>query len=132
VNGFDLTLSIVNSPFSIIQKGVLRMQVTYILMLVFAVIIALFAAFNGGPVNINFLFAQIELPQAVVIIGSAAIGAILGYSFDLIKRIKSTLRIKELEKQNKNLTKELDSLRATPVIETQPEESTESSVELTK
>jgi len=108
------------------------MQVTYILMLVFAVIIALFAAFNGGPVNINFLFAQIELPQAVVIIGSAAIGAILGYSFDLIKRIKSTLRIKELEKQNKNLTKELDSLRATPVIETQPEESTETTVELTK
>lgn len=87
------------------------MQVTYILMLVFAVIIALFAAFNGGNVDINLLFTSIQLPQAVVIIGSAAIGAILGYSFDLLKRIKSSLRVKELEKKNAKLEKEVETLQ---------------------
>ena len=88
------------------------MQVTYIFMLVFAVIIALFAAFNGGNVEINLLFTKILLPQAVVIIGSAAIGSILGYSFDLLKRIKSRIRIKELEKQNNILLQENEKLRA--------------------
>lgn len=85
------------------------MQITYIFLMIFAVIIALFAAFNGGTVDINLLFAKIQLPQAVVIVGSAAIGAIIGYSVDILKRIKSRMRIKELEKQNKALELKLES-----------------------
>jgi len=87
------------------------MQIAYIFLLIFAVIIAVFAAFNGGNVTINLLFTQLELPQAVVIIGSAAIGAIIGYSADVIKRFKSLLRIKELEKKNKALEKELENFK---------------------
>lgn len=87
----------------------IKLQITYIFLMIFAVIIALFAAFNGGNVEINFLFAQIQLPQAVVIVGSAAIGAIIGYSVDILKRIKSRMRIKELEKQNKALELKLES-----------------------
>lgn len=88
------------------------MQVTYIFILVFAVIIAMFAVLNGTPVDVNLLFTKIpDVSLAVVILGSATIGAVLGYSFDLLKRIKSSMRIKELEKKNTALTAELETLK---------------------
>jgi len=89
------------------------MQVTLIISLVFAIFIALFAAINGGEVTINLFFWKLEgVSQAMVILGSAAVGAILVYLSGVVNRLKQVKRVKDLEKKVSSLEKELAA--ATP------------------
>ncbi len=87
------------------------MQVTLIISLVFAIFIALFAAVNGSAVTINLFFWQLEgVSQAMVILASAAFGAILVYLSGMMNRFKQAKRIKDLEKKVVGLEKELASI----------------------
>ncbi|MBN2898843.1 MAG: LapA family protein [Clostridia bacterium] len=84
------------------------MQVTLIISLIFAIFIALFAAMNGGEVTINLFFWKLEnVSQAMVILGSAAVGAILVYLSGTMHRLKSGKRVRDLEKKVTSLEKEL-------------------------
>lgn len=88
------------------------MQVTLIMSLVFAIFIALFAAINGGEVTINLFFWQLEgISQAMVILASAAFGAILVYLSGMMNKFKQSKRIKELEKKVTGLEKELATVK---------------------
>ena len=70
--------------------------------------IALFAAMNGGEVTINLFFWKLEsVSQAMVILASAAFGAILVYVSGFMNRFKQVKKVKDLEKQIKTLEKEL-------------------------
>ena len=60
------------------------MKLSVILSLLFAVLIAVFALMNGAPVSVNLGFASFVTSQAVVILVSTAIGAVIIYLFDLI------------------------------------------------
>ena len=87
------------------------MQFTFIFSLIFAVLVAVFALLNPGTVTVNVLFAKFQTSQAVVILFSAFLGAILVYLLDLVKKIKGNFKNKELEKKVKSLTSESEKLK---------------------
>jgi uncharacterized integral membrane protein len=86
------------------------MQVTLIISLIFAIFIALFAAMNGGEVTINLFFWKLEnVSQAMVILASAAFGAILVYLSGTMNRLKQGKKVRDLEKKVMSLEKELET-----------------------
>jgi uncharacterized integral membrane protein len=97
------------------------MQANIILFLIFAIVIALFALFNATVVTVSFVFAQIEVSLALVIIVSALIGALMVILFDSFKKLKTKKTIKELNKRVAGLESELkdktlESLKKDDVI----------------
>ncbi len=82
------------------------MKATFILSLVMAILIAVFALLNGTAVPVSFGFAQIEASLALIILVSVAIGAIIIYMIDVMGKFKSARRIKDLEKKVRQLEKE--------------------------
>lgn len=95
------------------------MQLNIILMLIFAVIIALFAIMNAAVVTVSFLVTEVEVSLALVIIISALFGAIVVILFDSFKKIKTNKQIKDLNKkvtdsevQKQAKEKELEALKA--------------------
>ncbi|MDK2867163.1 MAG: hypothetical protein PWP51_352 [Clostridiales bacterium] len=102
------------------------MQANIILFLIFAIVIALFALFNATVVTVSFVFTQIEVSLALVIIISALIGALMVILFDSIKKLKTKKTIKELNKRITGLEsqvkdKELESLKKDEVIKSKDE-----------
>nr|WP_101808126.1 lipopolysaccharide assembly protein LapA domain-containing protein [Paenibacillus pasadenensis] len=91
----------------------MRTQGLLISGLVFALLIAIFAAINVDPVQVNFLFAQTNLPLILVILGSALLGGASVGLFGIIRSFR-------LQKQLKAQQKELDGLRAQARLETAP------------
>lgn len=83
------------------------MQLYVVLALIFAILITLFAIFNAAVIPVNFLVADVEMPLALVIIGSALIGAVAMLIFDAFRRLKSVKHSKELKKNVDELNKQL-------------------------
>lgn len=79
------------------------MQFWFIMSLVFAVLIAFFAVLNSDVVTIRLFFKEVELSQSVIILGSAAIGAIVATFIGIFNRLKSSLKIRELKNQIREL-----------------------------
>ena len=86
------------------------MQGTLLLSLILAVFVAIFAVQNSAPVTISFLLLNIQVSQALIIILSAAIGAILSLLLGLIKQFSLKRTVKERDKRIKNLKSEISSL----------------------
>ena len=83
------------------------MQVTFILSMVFAIVIAVFALANSGTVTISFIFKSFEMSQAVVILVSSVIGAVVVFMLNLVSKAKSAVKTKGLNKQIKELESQL-------------------------
>jgi len=99
------------------MKEVEIMQIGFILSLIFAIIIAIFALQNGDKVTVDFLFADIEVSQAIVIFVSAALGAIIVTILGFIRQVKLSLKIKEqakrisvLENEKQNMEHRIDEI----------------------
>ena len=88
------------------MKGDQLMQFGFIISLIFAILVAVFAIQNSGSVVISFMFAEFNISQALVILISAALGAIIVMLLGFIKQIKLKLKIKEQLKRIKNLEEE--------------------------
>lgn len=86
------------------------MQFTFIFSLIFAVVVAIFALLNRDTVTVDIFFTQFQTSQAVVILCSAFLGAVLVYLLDLVKKIKSGFKNKELEKKVKGLVLEMEKI----------------------
>ena len=86
------------------------MQAGFIFSLVFAIIVAVFALKNGNTVTVDFLFAEIEVSQAIVIFVSAALGAVIVTILGLVRQVKLSLRIKEQQKKISSLENEKNTL----------------------
>ncbi|MGB9780082.1 LapA family protein [Caldanaerobacter sp.] len=89
-----------------------------ILVLIFAIIVAVFAISNSGPVDISFLYWHYSMSQALVILLSAAIGAITVGIIGIIGQIRYSTtikglnnRIKELEKEKEELVQKVSALQ---------------------
>lgn len=80
------------------------MEKGFIIALIFAIIIAVFALNNGDMVLIDFLFTEVRMSQAVVIFGSSILGAV-------IMAILGAVRNFKLKRENKEIVSELDQLR---------------------
>ena len=85
------------------------MQVNLIISMVFAVIIALFAVANSEPVSINLIFRTYELSQAVVILVSAVVGALMVFVLNLVSKAKQAMKAKNLKKEIKDLNTQLET-----------------------
>lgn len=83
------------------------MQFTFIISMIFAVIIAFFAVANSEPVTINLIFKSFELSQAVVILVSAVIGAVIVFMLSLVSRAKAAMKSKTMNKEFTNTKNQL-------------------------
>ena len=81
------------------------MQAYIVLMLIFAIFVTLFAIFNATAVTVSFIFAEMEVSLALVIIGSALLGALLVMLFDAVKKLKTSKIIREANKKVQELEK---------------------------
>jgi uncharacterized integral membrane protein len=78
----------------------------FILSLGFSIVIALFAIANAGSVRINFIFAIYEVSQAIVILLSAIVGAVIVMLLSIVKNIKLNMKISNQEKVISDLQRE--------------------------
>lgn len=81
------------------------MQAYIVLMLIFAIFVTLFAIFNATAVTVSFIFTEMEVSLALVIIGSALLGALLVMLFDAVKKLKTSKIIREANKKVQELEK---------------------------
>ncbi|WP_432665393.1 lipopolysaccharide assembly protein LapA domain-containing protein [Wukongibacter baidiensis] len=103
------------------------MQILFIFSLVFAILVSVFAVMNSDPVTIKLLWKQYEFSQAIIILGSAAIGAIIVALLGMVNRVKSGFKIRELQNKIKGLEKELEEFK--PVDSVEVEASTNDEAE---
>lgn len=91
----------------------------FVLALVFALLVAVFALQNASPVDISFLTMDFSISQALVILLSAVFGALCALLLGLMRRIKNQAKIKSsaktissLEQENKQLKMKLEEYTA--------------------
>lgn len=88
------------------------MQIWFIISLIFSLIIALFAALNSDVVTIRLIFAKYQLSESLVIIMSAALGAIIAIFLGLFSKIKTKLKIRELNNEIKAANAKISELKS--------------------
>lgn len=87
------------------------MQKGFIFILILAIIIGVFAISNAGVVKIDFIFAEVEVSQAIVIFICVLLGAIIASIFAGIRQMSLSKEIKNLKAENKELQDEVDVLK---------------------
>jgi len=83
----------------------------FILSLVFSVIVAIFAIQNAGAIDVKFLFWELSVSQALVILLSAVFGAIAVMLLSLIRWVRLRTKIKSSAKTVATLEEENQVLR---------------------
>jgi uncharacterized integral membrane protein len=74
-------------------------QQFFILGLVFAFIIAVFAVVNNNPVQVNYVFGNREWPLILVILGSALFGGLAAGLLSVVKIMQLKSQVRQLQKQ---------------------------------
>ena len=87
------------------------MEKGFILSLIFAAIIAIFALNNSSMVMIDFIFTEVEMSQAIVILISAIFGAVVAAIFSGVRSLKSGRKVKGLNSEIHELTERNSELR---------------------
>jgi len=83
------------------------MQVTYILALLFALIVAIFAIQNAQPVTVDFMFNEFQVSLALVILVSVFAGAIILGFLGIFRQIRTGLKTREMASKIKKLEGQL-------------------------
>ena len=78
----------------------------FVLSLIFALIVAVFAIQNAEPVAVIFLFKKAEISQALVILISAVLGALIVAFLGLISQVKLKATIRDDRKTIERLEKQ--------------------------
>lgn len=87
------------------------MQWKFILSLVLALLVAIFAIQNSDPVTVSFFITTRQISQALIILLSTVVGAIIALSLGLIKQFALSKKLKEKEKSIRALETEVASLK---------------------
>ncbi|MTI85217.1 MAG: LapA family protein [Firmicutes bacterium] len=88
------------------------MQIYFVIALIFAVLVAIFAIQNSAPVHVQFLFWEIQrISQVLVILGAAAIGALIVLFMGAGKQIKLIWQVRQLTQQYNQLKNEHQKLK---------------------
>jgi uncharacterized integral membrane protein len=92
------------------------MALRFVLFLIFASIVAIFTIQNSASVAIDFIKWQILVPQALVILLSALLGAATAYLMGGVQSIKLRSQLKEaakklagVEEENNRLAQQIKS-----------------------
>lgn len=86
------------------------MQIGFIVTLVIAIFVAIFAIQNGGPVDVDLFFARYQMPLALLIMGCIIIGAVIVLILGTSRQFKKRSESKEIK--NKIKTFENDKILA--------------------
>ncbi|NLY70756.1 MAG: LapA family protein [Clostridiales bacterium] len=84
----------------------------FVLSLIFALVVALFAIQNAASVDITFIIWHVSISQALVIIISAIFGAIIVLLLSIIKHLQLNSVIRNNKKIISNLEDENASLKS--------------------
>lgn len=87
------------------------MQALLVLGLLFAFLVALFAAQNTQPVTVNFLAWRLQTAAVVVVLASASAGALALGLLSLVRWVSTSLRLRSLQAQIQRLRQERDALQ---------------------
>ena len=86
--------------------------------LVFMVLILFFLMRNTNPVYVDLVFAQYDNVQvAVVMLGSLAVGMIIGYGVAVTNILSGKAEMRSLKTANKRISDELNDLRNVAIDE---------------
>ncbi|MCL6638367.1 MAG: LapA family protein [Firmicutes bacterium] len=89
------------------------MLVHLAVVLMIALFVSVFAFQNAMPVNIFFLLWNITgVPLFIIVIGAFVTGAFFTFFLGLAREIKSALRLRELNQENRLLKLEIDRLNS--------------------
>ncbi len=101
----------------------MKTQWAVIAALLFSLLVAVFAIVNNEPVTVNFLFGTMETSAVLIILGSAAAGALIMGLLGLFINVRVGLEKRELRKRIKELEENLEDERQNrPEIVEQEEE----------
>lgn len=89
----------------------MKIQWTFILGIIFALIVATFAVINVDPVTVNYLFGKAQWPLVLVILGSVFMGGVIVGAVGLFRIYVLQRKFKALEKENTQLKAELTSIQ---------------------
>lgn len=87
------------------------MEFKFIMFLILSVVVAIFTIQNSAAVTISFFMFNQEISQALIILISLIIGAIMAAFLGIIRRFSANKSIKEKDKLIKQLEKERDELK---------------------
>lgn len=96
------------------------MRFWFIFSLFFSILVAIFAVLNSDVVPIKLYWVDFQLSQSLVILLSAVLGALIATFLGIISRIRSTLKIRELNFVVKSLEQkivELNNRNTVPQID---------------
>lgn len=85
----------------------MKAQWAILIGIVLAIVIAIFAVFNGEAVPVNYLFGEAQWPLILVILGSALIGALISGLFAMTRSFTLSRRVKVLETEKSKRDAEL-------------------------
>jgi len=86
------------------------MQIWFIFSLFLSVLVAIFAVLNSNVVPIRLYWVDYQLSQSLVILLSAVLGALIATFSGLFSKIRSTLKIRELNFTVKSLEQKIIDL----------------------
>ncbi len=89
----------------------------FVLSLLFAVIVAIFAVQNANTADIKFLYMHLTISQALIIIVSAIVGAVTVFLLSIIRLFKLKKKIKDANKAVAALKEENEQLKQALALE---------------
>ncbi|MCF6138063.1 LapA family protein [Pseudalkalibacillus berkeleyi] len=82
----------------------MRREWSFIIVLLFAIVVAVFAVINVDSVEVHYLFGSSQWPLVLVILGSALLGAItIGFAGS-VRFFSMRKELRNLQKENQQLT----------------------------
>lgn len=88
------------------------MLVYIVIVLLIAILVAVFAAQNSLPVDISLLLWEVkQIPLFIIFIGAFAAGAFFTFMISVVREIKSAMRFREINTANHKLTTEINRLK---------------------
>lgn len=88
------------------------MQLLLVIALLFALAVAVFAVQNAETISFRLFGWQSETSLVFVVLAAAAAGAVAAGLVGLVKQIKSSLRIRQLQHRLQKAEQEVERLQA--------------------
>ena len=86
------------------------MQIWFVISLLFSAVITIFAVLNSNVVTIRLFWVNYDLSQSLVILVSAASGAIITIFLGIFSKIKTRLKIRELNSELASANEKIELL----------------------
>lgn len=87
------------------------MQFFWIVSLVAALAVAVFAVQNGTPVQVKFLFREVRTSVPVLVFVSAAAGAAIAFFLGLPRQVRSWKELRNIRAERKSLKAEQELMQ---------------------